>query len=602
MRLTVVEARFRHKKVSFIAGRDYIFPMSKNGSPGSASYLPPLIFLVVSVIFILPFLLKWDYIGVGDWELFATMAAVPERTVLHYHQFPFWNPYVGGGNILFAHPEVGILSPFFILILVLGPIAGLKIQMMIAYLLGFWGTYLFAGRLGISRVASYLVSFAYFGSSYFALHFSIGHVPFTHFCFLPWFVYFILKTRDDWKYFFGSAVSMALIVIGNGAAVPFLYTVFFSGFFILLYSFEKKRFKLICTYILSIVLGLLLAAVKFIPMYHYLSQSRWEGMPEDHTPVSLLLKTFFSFNQAIFQVSGPEQYWGWHEYSAYISPLVILLAVVGLIYSFKRCRLWLLTGFVFLVFGLGHFSDISLWNLVLHIPGFSSIRSPARAFQFVILSAAVISGFGLDDLLSRFRFSEGAKKILAVSVIGLVLLTNFLINLPAFSTIGHKTPQKVHFDEDFRHIIGRKDNIYGQFLSNRGSLVAPWLSAYKESRGLVTPTNEVLMEYVIQGQLQVLNRRYTPNKVEYDVAPASDGVILFGIGYDDGWFSTDGRRLYENNGLVATNFNRQDNHIALAYRAPYFTAGLIISLLTICACLFLCFNRKLGKRFKAIFE
>ena len=204
------------------------------------NFLPPIIFFVISLVFVLPFLLKWKYIGVGDWELFVTMAAIPVKTVLHFHQFPFWNPYIGGGNILFAHPEVGVLSPFFILLLIFGPIGGLKLQMLVCYFLGFWGSYKMAGRLGLSDITSYLVSFAYFGSSYFSLHFSIGHVPFTHFCFLPWFIYFLLKVEDNWKYIFGAGLTIALIVIGNGAAVPFLYTLFFTGVFVIMYSIEKK--------------------------------------------------------------------------------------------------------------------------------------------------------------------------------------------------------------------------------------------------------------------------------------------------------------------------------------------------------------------------
>ncbi|UCD17286.1 MAG: hypothetical protein JSV44_12685, partial [Candidatus Zixiibacteriota bacterium] len=98
----------------------------------------------MAIIFTLPFLLRWDYIGVGDWELFTTMAAVPVKTVLHFHQFPFWNPYIGGGNVLFVHPEVGIFSPFFAMLMIFGPVGGLKVQVLLSYFLGFWGTYLFA--------------------------------------------------------------------------------------------------------------------------------------------------------------------------------------------------------------------------------------------------------------------------------------------------------------------------------------------------------------------------------------------------------------------------------------------------------------------------
>ena len=99
-------------------------------------YIPPAIFAIASILFSLPLLMKLNWIGVGDWELFVTMAAVPSQTITHYGQFPFWNPYIGGGNILFHHPEVGILSPLYILILIFGPLIGIKLKMVVCYFLG----------------------------------------------------------------------------------------------------------------------------------------------------------------------------------------------------------------------------------------------------------------------------------------------------------------------------------------------------------------------------------------------------------------------------------------------------------------------------------
>ena len=576
--------------------------MPKKSENNTAKYTPPAIFFLVSLVFTLPFLLKWGYIGVGDWELFTVMAAVPERTVLHFHQFPFWNPYLGGGNILFAHPEVGILSPFFLLILIFGAVGGLKLQVLIAYFVGFYGSYLMARRLGISNIGSYLVSFVYFGSSYFALHFSIGHIPFTHFCFLPWFVYFILKTGDNWKYILAAALSIALIIIGNGAAVPFLYTSFFSGLFVLLYAIDTKNIRLIKSYIIAIILGVLLAAVKFIPMYHYLSQNQWAGMAQDTTPLKFILPAFFSFDQAIFRTMKTAEHWGWHEYSAYISPLIIILAVIGLIYAFRKNRIWLILGAFFFIFGLGHFSDFSLWGLMHHFPGFSSIRSPARAFQFVILAAAVMAAIGLDNILPKLKITESAKQYSSIGLIVLILGVNFFISLPAMQSIANKKPKKVVFSEEFHHVIGSKFEIYDLFQKNRGSLMAPWLSAYKDSRGIVTENNDVFMEYVIQGQTDILRRRYTPNRVDYELTPRGSGAMVFGIGYDEGWFAADGRRLYETNGLVTADFNSGDKHITLQYRTPYFYLGLIVSLLTIAGCLSAYINKNFGKRFKAILE
>ena len=566
------------------------------------AYLPPAIFLIVSALFSLPMVFKWGYIGVGDWELFTTVAAVPAKTILHYHQFPFWNPYIGGGNILFAHPEVGIFSPFFFLVLICGPVAGLKLYVLAAYFLGFWGSFLLARRLGLSNISSYLVSFVYFGSSYFGGHFSIGHIPFTHFCFLPWFLYFVLKSGDNWKYIFGSILSIAMIILGNGAAIPLLYTLFFSVIFITLLSIEEKSLQYVKIFFLSTIAGILLAAVKFIPMCYYLSQNKWEGMPNDFTPLNLILPAFFSFDQFIFGAPAAGQYWGWHEYSAYLSPLVVLLAIIGIIFAFKKSWLWLVIAVFFFIFGLGHFADLSLWNLIMHLPGFSSIRSPARAFQFVILAVAILGGYGMDYLLLKANISQRMSKPLAAGLVGIILLTNFFVNLPSFQTIGLKQPEKVEFGENFSQEIGRKDNIYNQFLKNHGSLVAPWLSGYKESRGLITPLNNVLLEYLPEGKLDVLKRNYTPNRVEYDIAPSKAGAIIFGIGYDEGWHADDGRQLFENNGLVATKFELNNRKIALYYRTPYFCLGLMVTIFSLAICALFLINRKSGDWLEAILK
>jgi len=567
-----------------------------------SKYITPGICFVTALVFSLPFLLKWNYIGPRDWELFITMAAIPAKSILYYFQFPFFNPYLAGGNILFAHPEVGIFSPFFVFILLFGAIGGLKLQVMLVYFIGFWGSWLFARQLGLGKISSYLVSFVYFGSSYFALHFSAGHMPFTHFCFLPWFVYFLLKTNENRKYLLGGALSMALIVLGNGAAIPFLYSCFFAGVFILLFSIEQKNYQYLKYYFIAVLAGLLLSAVKFIPMYIELSQFPWAGKPDDFTPLEILPAIFFSFDQYIFRELGTGFNWTWHEYGAYISPVVILIAIIGLIYKFRKTRLWIVTAVFFFVFGLGSFSDYSLWNLFMNLPGFSSIRVPSRAFQFVVLSIAIIAGFGLDYIITKLKDTVPSIKYIAIGLVGLILFGNFLVNLPSFNTIDYKLPTLQTFNKDFRHEIGDANDIYRIFQRNRGSLMAPWLSAYKESRGLVSQSNQVAMEYIMSGKLQVVSRNYTPNIIEYEIAPTSDGNIIFGIGYDKGWSSTDGRELFEEHGLVATKFKTTDKIITLTYTTPWFYTSLIISVLTLLIFLLILFNSKFGDRYKTILK
>ncbi len=565
-------------------------------------FIPPAIFFVVSLVFSLPLLLKWDYIGPRDWELFTTMAGVPVRSLLHYGQFPFWNPYLGGGNILFAHPEAAVISPFFPLMLLCGELLGLKLQIFLAFFLGFYGTFLWVRKLGLSEVSSCLASFVYFGSSYFILHFAAGHIPFTHFCFLPWAAYFLLKAEADCRWIFASGLTLALIILGNGGAIPFLYTCFFIGLWVILRALENREFRPVKYFIFALVTAIMISAVKFLPMIIALAGSPWAGRPDDFTPAGLLPSIFFSFDQYIFKAMAPDHNWPWHEYGAFIPPLAAILALAAAVYRFRRSRPWIIIALFFLVFGLGNFGSFSPWNLFLQLPGFSSIRVPARAFQFVVLAAAVMAGLGLDYLLDKYKSQGKMARNLSIGLVALIIAGNFLIALPTLQTIDYRLPEKAVFNEEFRQDIGGIDKIYGQFRKNRGSLIAPWLSAYRESRGIVAPGNVVYMEYISRGQADIISRHHTPNRVEYRLNGIAPGTIIFSIGYDTGWIAADGRRLYEESGVIAADFAPGEQSITLVYRAPYFYAGLIISTAALLLCLLIVFHRKTGQRLETIFK
>ena len=119
------------------------------GGIGSDTVLQLGAALLLAVYYALPFLLKLTWWGVRDWDLFLTIAAAPAGSILDYGQFPFWNPYLSGGNILFHHPEVAVLTPFFLFYLLFGAVIGLKLQVLMAYFLGFWGSMRLGRTLGM---------------------------------------------------------------------------------------------------------------------------------------------------------------------------------------------------------------------------------------------------------------------------------------------------------------------------------------------------------------------------------------------------------------------------------------------------------------------
>ncbi len=556
----------------------------------------PILFFLLAVYYTLPFLLKIDYLGVRDWDLFTTIAAVPTGSFLNYGQFPFWNPYLAGGNILFHHPEVLVLSPFMFLYLIFGPVVGLKLQVLICYFIGFWGSFKLFQKLGISPMGAFLSVVMFYGSVYFALHFAEGHIPFTHFCFLPWFIYFLLKADESIRNILYAAFSLALMILGNGAAVPFLFTVTFASLFFLFISIEKKQFRSFFHFCTATILGVLFSAVKFLPMVIYLWHNKWVGNPDESIPFSGLGAVFFGLNHSLYAKNFPEQLWNWHEYGAYISPLAVGLILFVLWKHLRKYIVWIGLLLIFFLLGMGNFGTFSPWAILSHFPGYSSIRCSGRFFQFVLLAAAVLAGFGFDGL--REKLSVKSKIVRSIPYILLVIIvgTNMFFVYPILSESFKEKPIPIHRSPIFKNVVDATPKAYKNFLANRGSLVSPWLSAYQPSRGLVDEQNNVSSEYFLKGEAVVEKRIYEQNKIEYILNASSAGEIVFGMGYDIGWSSNSDTQPYETNDLLTMPFSKGKSEIILTYQTPYFYTGLLISIISLLAACF--FIRK--DRFKLL--
>ncbi len=548
--------------------------------PEKPNLWPIVIAAVLAVYYALPLLLRITWWGVRDWDLFTSIAAAPVGCIAYYGQFPFWNPWIGGGNILFHHPEVLVLSPFLILYLLFGAVIGLKLQVLICYFIGFWGSQRLGSRLGLSIGAAAVFAVAYFGSVHFALHFAEGHMPFTHFCFLPWFLYFILKARRDLRAMIWAGLSLALLILGNGAAVPLLYTLSFTALMVLLMSVRDRTWDLLTRWLGAVMVGCGLAAVKFLPMVIYLLQNTWPGDPQESIPFSALGVIFFGTEHSLFAENFPEQLWAWHEYGAYLSPLLLIAAVWAIWRRFGRLWPWLVAAGLFLLLGLGDFGWCSPWSLASHFPGFSSARCTGRAFQFVLLSLGFVGALGLDMLWHRAagsrhaQFRRGWLSLAAV----IVVMTNLIFAWPILAAANRQPPKEVTRHDEFRQVVNHK-LAYENYLANRGSLIAPWLSAYHPSRGLVDADSTAHMEHLLSGRAQVLERHYTPNRIDYSLEVTQAGAMVIGMGYDPGWSAADGRQVSATQGLITFELYPGKDHVTLQYRTPLLYPGLVISLL-----------------------
>src|SRR3989338_11644027 len=129
---------------------------------------PLLIFTILALLFIYQIFQNITYWGGGDWDQHFFYSEAARKTILEYHQFPFWNPWYCGGNALLAHPESLFLGPFFILNLIFGTVIGFKLPILVPLIIGLLGLYLICPWSKLRRFSSYLAPILFMLSSAFA--------------------------------------------------------------------------------------------------------------------------------------------------------------------------------------------------------------------------------------------------------------------------------------------------------------------------------------------------------------------------------------------------------------------------------------------------
>src|SRR5262245_44184975 len=69
--------------------------------------------------------LLWPVLGSGlrggtsDWDQLLFYHAAVFKSVYEYGVLPFWNPWYCGGNVLWQNPQVALLSPTYLLALLM---------------------------------------------------------------------------------------------------------------------------------------------------------------------------------------------------------------------------------------------------------------------------------------------------------------------------------------------------------------------------------------------------------------------------------------------------------------------------------------------------
>ncbi|HAH19304.1 MAG: hypothetical protein A2Y00_07050 [Omnitrophica WOR_2 bacterium GWF2_43_52] len=558
------------------------------------------IFSIAAIIFCSPIFHNFSYLGQMDWDQFTFWNAVPRKTVLTYHQFPLWNPYGNGGNVLLAHPHSSFLSPFYLFVLFFGPVTGIKLEIIVLLIIGMLGMFLLSNHMGGKGISSYAPSFVFMLSSIYPLHLTEGHVEWLGMAFVPWLFLSYLKSIDNKNYVYVALLLFAVMVLGGGVYISVIMAAFLT-----LYSFvmivREKRIVWLRNIAIIFAGVFLLSSIKLFPMLEFLTHSpRTIESTENISPL-LLPTILLDRNQgglyAQTKWSAPDKKafvgnnvvidYGWHEYGAYIGIIPLLLFAGGIFFSFKKQWPFLLIGIIFLILSLGRGFPIDLWRILHFLPIYDSLHVPSRLILIFIFVLSIFSGLCLSKIEENMKKMNTGRAGVFLIVL-FIFLDLYLVNGFILKQAFVIAPIRVEYNAEFKQ---RYDSVnfypaisrsamYPIFLSNSGILDAYEVINVKKGNVLAVKDPGYRGEvYLADGKGSATITSFSPNRIVVNVNAHDVDTLVLNQNYYKGWRlkGCHDPRVRSFNGLIAAHVDSSDKKAIFFYMPKSFIIGCLVT-------------------------
>ncbi|MDP2208992.1 MAG: YfhO family protein [Bacteroidota bacterium] len=374
------------------------------------------------------------------WRYFAA-------TSLANGELPLWNPYTFNGMPFQADiPTATFYIPNLLLTLFVKSnklhFYWVEFFIIIHFILAGVSMYYLLKSFKLEKAISLFGSIVFMLSGFMVTH-TIHPQIIHHIAWLP-LIFLLFKKNLDKKSLLNTILGG--LTLGHSILAGFpqlsLY-IFLLLFFYFLFEFVilskvsgiKESVKIILPSAGVIFIAIAITAIQIIPTIELTPLSNraeityeksQEGTFHPQQIITLLIPKFFGEQSA--QVSnywGQGQYWQYWETNFYIGIAGLLFAVFAFSIIHKN-KLVLFFSIVFLfsiLYALGDY--FILHNFFFHnIPGFHLFRNPGRMSLLFTFSAAILSGFGLNEIIksSNLPDNQAGKKLLTkISLITIVV-------------------------------------------------------------------------------------------------------------------------------------------------------------------------------------
>ncbi|MBS3142083.1 hypothetical protein J4464_01720 [Candidatus Woesearchaeota archaeon] len=371
----------------------------------------------------------------GDLVLFyLSHAELLKESITEYGNFlPLWNPYGFSGMPYYGKANAlgfnYLLGP---LLLILTPLAALKISLIIGLILSGITMFLLANHLIKNKEAACIAAFVYMFNGYILVSvFHWGWVPYAYaYPLLPLVILCVLRAlKEDFLVWSIVAGLLMAVQIHAGTGIIFLYTTIAVNLLLFTHllgkDFKKRLVKVLIVGCVAYLFTFGIAAIKILPVQEESKLSSRQFSYEESSGRSVPLSGIWNaVIESSFQGFGNPQ-----SLNSKIGVVALILLIFAFAYWRNRYVLYLgAVALVALLISMDTFVQYLVWKWY---PGWEGMRYANRGLVLFVFSGALLAGYGFVSFSKWIRNKVSIKEskipwifagIFAVLIIDLLVL------------------------------------------------------------------------------------------------------------------------------------------------------------------------------------
>jgi hypothetical protein len=523
----------------------------------------------------------------ADGPYFHEMIEAVRASVVRYHELPLWNPYQCGGIPLWDNPQGLAASPVVWLLMPFFDTTRIgELWAVVHCTAGFLCMWVLARReLRMSVEAGLIASAAWAYAGAHMQDFNVGHLPSAPFLYFPLEIYLWRRAETNVRCAVGLGAMIALSVL-EGALYPLTHLVVVLGAETLMRAWPPARWVSILRAAgVAAVAAFVFGASRILPLADQLLHHTRSGMAPDHDYLTWPTLKLMFLDRA-HELATPGQQWEWHEYGAFLGPVILALAFVG-IATMRLSHAWLLALLAWcFVLMLGPNGDLAPASILkAHVYPFTQMRVFVRFSRPLTLFLAAFAGLAVDRLsqlarrhLPWKRFASGVHwGLVALAACGVwdIMHTGFfweqhngfylasaaaVPSSPNLYLERRESPQLASFIDQPRQNLGTV-YCWEEWAFERG---APfWLGDKPQA---TARDNRATVKAVVR----------TQNSFAVDLDATESARVLLNTAYDRGWRANVGT-VVRDGGLLAVDVPAGHYHLVVRYWPSGLTLGFALS-------------------------